>query len=445
MTCIEFFDKESIEDICTCFAVNADEVVFIGKDKKLMEKYICRYERIFSDRGVNIHFNTVSVNIEDLNDIVDKIIQVIEQRIDDNESFVFDLTGGDDLCLVAMGIVYERLKSSDIQMHRFNLRNNKIVDCDADGNILAEEDAPVISIEENIRIFGGDVIYGTNSEQGSFSWDMNDEFVQDIESMWAILKNTAKYNSVRAWNKQISIFETIEHCGTIDSLTSSVSKTILESTLAEEGENFVCITGIIKKLEYYRLASYSDDGRNIVVTYKNEQIKRCLTKAGQVLEMVVYLFALRSIDKYKRAVYNDVMTGVYIDWDGDIHTEQDGFDTENEIDVMMMHGTVPVFISCKNGKVEIDELYKLNAVATKFGGKYARKILVTTSLGKNKTDSGKNTTAGYIRQRAKDMNIDILELIYPTEKRGIECMTDEEFQKAMDNAWRYIPRREISV
>ena len=31
----------------------------------------------------------------------------------------------------------------------------------------------------------------------------------------------------------------------------------------------------------------------------------------------------------------------------------------NEIDVMMMHGMQPVFISCKNGSVETEELYKL--------------------------------------------------------------------------------------
>ena len=156
MTCIEFFDKESIEDICTCFAANADKVIFIGKDKKVMEKYMLRYERVFADRGINIQFDIISVKTDDLNDIVEKIIQVIEQRIDADESFIFDLTGGDNLCLVAMGIVYERFKSLNIQMHRFNLRNNKITDCDADGQLLAENDAPMISIEENIRVFGGD-------------------------------------------------------------------------------------------------------------------------------------------------------------------------------------------------------------------------------------------------------------------------------------------------
>lgn len=437
MTCIEFFDKESIEDICTCFAANADKVIFIGKDKKVMEKYILRYERIFTDRGINIHFETVSVKTDDLNDIVEKITKVIERRIEDDESFVFDLTGGDDLCLVAMGVVFERFKGLGIQMHRFNLKNNKIIDCDADGNLITENDAPMISIEENIRAFGGDIVYLADSDHGCQSWEMNEDFIKDIESMWAIHRLISKGSGVRSWNKQINIFEAIENCGSIDGLTSSVNKNTLDVYLAKENEEYKPISGVIKKLAYYNLAHVYEDDNIITVTYKNDQVKRCLTKAGQALEMIVYLYALRATDNHNQPVYNDVMTGVYIDWDGDIHTKQEGYDTENEIDVMMMHGVVPVFISCKNGRVGIDELYKLNAVATKFGGRYSRKILVATSLGKG-------NTAYYIRQRAKDMNIDLLEPVYYSEEnKKIECMPDEVFQKEIRHAWNCITRRNI--
>lgn len=242
---MNFFDKESIEDICTCFATNADKVIFIGKDKKVMEKYILRYERAFADRGINIQFDIISVKTDDLNDIVEKIIQVIEQRIDADESFVFDLTGGDDLCLVAMGIVYERFKSLNIHMHRFNLRNNKITDCDADGQLLAENNAPMISIEKNIRVFGGDIVYGSDNSCGCYNWDMNEELCHDIDNIWAILKNAAKYNSVRAWNTQISIFEVLEQCGESDALTTSVTKEILINELSKNDEKFVHIKGII--------------------------------------------------------------------------------------------------------------------------------------------------------------------------------------------------------
>jgi len=39
-----------------------------------------------------------------------------------------------------------------------------------------------------------------------------------------------------------------------------------------------------------------------------------------------------------------------------------------------------VFVSCKNGIVENEELYKLNSVAQYFGGRYAKKVLVAPAL-----------------------------------------------------------------
>jgi len=52
--------------------------------------------------------------------------------------------------------------------------------------------------------------------------------------------------------------------------------------------------------------------------------------------------------------------------------------------------------------VETDELYKLNTVAHRFGGKYARKALVASWLDLN-SSFGKT-----LKQRADEMNIKIL-------------------------------------
>lgn len=57
-------------------------------------------------------------------------------------------------------------------------------------------------------------------------------------------------------------------------------------------------------------------------------------------------------------------------------------DTENEIDVVLMKGLTLIFISCKNGQVDDDELYKLESVTNRFGGLYAKKVLIATYLGK---------------------------------------------------------------
>ena len=69
-------------------------------------------------------------------------------------------------------------------------------------------------------------------------------------------------------------------------------------------------------------------------------------------------------------------------------------------DVILMHGVTPLFISCKNGSIAEEELYKLHTVATRFGGSHVKKMLVATELPKK----GDNPNYAFI-QRAKDMGI----------------------------------------
>ena len=163
-----------------------------------------------------------------------------------------------------------------------------------------------------------------------------------------------------------------------------------------------------------------EDDTQMLITYKNPQIKRCLTKAGQALEMKIYMTAMTATDENDEWIYSDVENGVVIDWDGETES-QSGHDTVNEVDVMLMHGTVPVFISCKNGYVDAEELYKLETVAERFGGKYAKRVLVATSIDAL-GDAGE-----CLRQRAKDMNIRIIE--------GVQDMDDGELLKRVRTLW----------
>ena len=93
--------------------------------------------------------------------------------------------------------------------------------------------------------------------------------------------------------------------------------------------------------------------------------------------------------------------GVGIDWDGVVHDPvRRVAETRNEIDVVLMHGTTPLFISCKNGNIGEEELYKLNTVARRFGGPYAKKMLIATDL-----DRKSPTANRAFIQRAWDMDI----------------------------------------
>lgn len=422
MTLIEFFEKDAIENICSSLTKAPDRVILIGDKLKLMQRHAENYKVILSSRGMDIEFICRAVNKNKMQTIIDALSMFVEQYDD----CVFDLTGGEDLYLVAAGIVSERYKDKNIQMHRFNIRNNTIIDGDEDGKTILENEAPTLSIEENIRIYGGDIVYDENREDTTFRWDMTPDFKRDIDAMWDICRQDA-----RLWNTQICVFEAAERLsGYTEDLEINVPTEHLKDAVRRNGGTYVVIRRIMDGLyNAGLLKEYSADDDIFSLTYKNEQVKYCLTVAGQVLEMKVFLAALDIQEKDGSKTYNDVMNGVFIDWDGDINTDQYSFDTENEIDVMMMHGMVPVFVSCKNGYIDKDELYKLNAVATRFGGKYAKKVLVATSLDNS-------DFSNYLRQRAEDMGIRLVEGYSHNGKyKDFVDMDDVEINRVIRSLW----------
>ena len=417
MTYIEFFGRNATENVCSSLSNAPDRVIFVGNNSKMMKKHIAYYQRVFDNRGEKIQFEYRSVARND----VDNAVSQLEKLLEEYPDCVFDITGGDELLLMALGILRERHPEKHLQIHKFNLRGGTIYDCDMDNNTIYEQ-TPSLTGEEHIHIYGGGVRYGEVADFGTYKWDMNEEFIWDIDLMWCICKK-----DVRLWNIQTGIFAAAEQIGKVeeDGLTTTVSIPELEEYMSTGKIRYRHVDAVVKEL--YReglITSFMEiNGQTFIITYKNEQVKRCLTKAGQVLEMKVFIAAMNSRDKEGNPVYNDVMNGVVMDWDGDVRTvgDQSRFDTENEIDVLMMHGVIPVFVSCKNGIVTAEELYKLNTVAERFGGEYSQKALVATALNMQ------GASANHMRQRALDMHIQLIE--------DVQNMEDSEFSRKMGNLW----------
>jgi len=416
MTYIEFFDKIASENISACLTYTPDRVIYIGDNAKLMKKHIANYQRVFSDRGQNIEFLFKTVSKSNLDNAVELLSEIVETYDD----CVFDITGGEEILTLALGIVYSKYPDKNIQIHKFNLRNNAVYDCDKDGTTIYK-DTPTLSIEENIRIYGGEVVYGAIDEENTYKWELTPEFLKDINLIWNVCKG-----NVRLWNTLIGIFESAEIVGghSDDVLTTVASRAAIEQHLAQFKAKYKPAKGMITYLLKNGLLTYfEDDETTVTISYKDEQVKKCLTKAGQALEMKIYVTAKDILEKDGTPVYDDALNGVVIDWDGEFHDEtvEDIYDTENEIDIMLMHDIVPVFISCKNGIVTADELYKLNTVAERFGGQYSKKVLVATSI------SAFGDQGMYLRQRAKDMNIKLIE--------GVQILDDAELEKKLKNIW----------
>lgn len=423
MTYIEFFDPVAAENVIAGLSKVPERIVFIGNNTKQIRKKVEDYARVFADRGHHVEMECRSASRKSLNFAVKLLTEIVETYDD----CVFDVTGGDEVLLLALGIVFARNPDKNIQMQRFNIRNNNVYDYD-DGD-RSFEFAPVdLTVEECIRLCGGDVVYGTIHEDKCYKWVLTPDFLRDVELIWNVCKD-----DVRLWNVQTGIFRAIEATGTVseDGLTTTVELDDLVRYLLQQKKQYRKVKDIVRSLlDHDLITAFNDeDEKKVTVSYKNAQVKKCLTKEGQALEMKVFITAKHVLDEDGAYVYDDVLNGVLIDWDGKTHTEENEeqssdedkkfYDTENEIDVLMMHDMVPVFVSCKNGNFNANELYKLESVGRRFGGKYAKLVLVTTCLDQT------GSSGEYIRQRARDMQIQLVE--------NIQDMREEELEKTIRN------------
>jgi hypothetical protein len=64
-----------------------------------------------------------------------------------------------------------------------------------------------------------------------------------------------------------------------------------------------------------------------------------------------------------------------------------------------MNGAIPLFVSCKNGDFDVDELYKLNTVTEYFGAPYAKMALVAANM------SLLGDRAEYLKSRMSNLGI----------------------------------------
>lgn len=425
MTIIEFYDNDAIENICSCMIHAPDEVIVVAPYDNQIGRMKTRFESFLREKGFDVRFTSCRIPARDVEAIASKLLEEIRTR----EDCVMDLTGGDDLYLVAAGILYERCKSNEdlkgrLQLHRVSVRNGGVIDVDRDGVVLTGDCPPSLSVSDVIRIYGGRIVGDRERETGealpanaSYSWDPEEPgFSDDVDAMWKICIDNPGF-----WNVMLRIIGTADYLakkereeqGRIgDDLRIEVAMDHLKEELNNAGmflpekkpyDKRTAFLNALQKCGVLREWVCEDDGPLFVLEFKNEQVKRCLTIAGQLLEMKVYLAALMAQEDGKK-LFRDVRTGVFIDWDGEPGEEEGSVFIQNEIDVVMTRGMVPVFVSCKNGAFDANELNKLNTVATRFGGKYAQKLLIATSLEKcgNKD---------FILARADKMNITVVDLM----------------------------------
>lgn len=384
MTLIECFTQAHIDNIAACLRLRPQKVIFVGNTEEMADP-VARYTELFYRRGMDTKVEQCKADEKDFGDLRAAIFRLISTA----EECVIDMTGGDPSVALAIGAALADLheeKRRKVRVERFDHQTDTVVDYICD-NRQRPAEAISLTVEEMIYLHGGALF------PDGYQLPENCT-LRNLDRIWRVVAGMP-----REWNERVSLLKRFEKFSENKNSVRVSLQDVWESVpdLREKEET---VRQLIEKLDKEGVVANRSSRYTLQYDYNSEFLRYCIHTQGNVLELKTLLEG-RAVRKDDGLFFGDSRMGVKIDWDGDIPTSKYAFSgTRNEIDVLLMHGATPLFVSCKNGDVKPEELYKLHTVATRFGGPYARKMLVVSDL-----DCKDDTAAHAITCRAWDMDI----------------------------------------
>ena len=338
----DFLDNEPIENVITSLNFQIDKTVYFGyadsirKYGETLESFLKKYCGGQETEFIPVPKGKLKETLAIMREAV------LAEKNRGNEVF-FDITGGEAVPLVAFGILSTE---TDTPMHIFNINSNKLLEQEDGADLEISRAVPrrktEFTVEMLVELRGGAV--RTTAMKSYKDPDQNDTGTEE-----AVLSLFKKHNA--EWSKLIFAMHTC--------------------------------------LEEFGNGAYRIDFDKAACHYHPAFVKRFRDFMHELRDCgMIKPVSEGGDDGWFR------FSGVVIDWDGAVDA---GYDVVNEIDVIALDGFVPVIVSCKCGnQANKDAIYELETVARRFGGKYARKMLVSV---KNMTPVDK--------ERAAEMDIDI--------------------------------------
>ncbi len=371
MTLVEFLDANAIHNILSTLLLSPARVILFGEDAEALTLCMHRLGKLLTARKLHAQIEILHVPSKNY-DVLFSQLETLVMRYPD---CVFDLTGGDTEVLVAMGAISQK---HGIPMHLTDPASSTLRPFSS-----AFPYPPLLpaalSIREHASLYGGKMTEALLPPPSEAFW-------KDVLAVWSVSRqDTAR------WNLAISalhVFCPPEEMG------GTIRYADLKARLSPKKE--AALIDILRALAANGcLSHFRADPSRLFFRLKSEAVQTAMKKEGAVLELYTYYAAC--VFSSANCPYTDGACGVMLDWSAAPPSFWKD-DVRNEIDVFLMQGVTPILISCKNGLVDADELYKLSVVADRFGGNYCRCAVVLT---KHRPDPS-------FLARAKELGIQII-------------------------------------
>lgn len=333
------------------------EMVYLIKDKSYQDKentLKIYYEKNF--KNVKLEF----LDMEEGNkSALEEIIDNVKEK-----NIIVNLTGGKRInSLILLDICLKnKIKTLYIDIKKQIMYEFK------DNIVMYEKTFEDLDIDDIVKASGGKIV-----EDSSELCSKKDliYFAEQIS------------NNLELWHKykqQLYESSIFEH-------DKNEPQRIYIHTETLENKEINLLDKILSKFKEMNEISYRKENDKITVNFNNNYLKAFIFKSGTWLEIETnkLINNIEEIDEAKN--------GVMFLWD-----DENQF-VRNELDVVAVKDSVPIFISCKDSdKYNEMALNELNVYATKFGGENAYKILVAT----------KEPIKSPVKIRAKEMGIHLI-------------------------------------
>lgn len=370
---IEFFDKEPIKNVLGSCIFEPELVVFLCDKRDLKQVKESAVYRLFRRRKLKTKVRFYYMEASDPQEIV----RVMDAVARDYPGCVFDFSGGRDLALLMAG---SYLATKPIQGYYIDYTQGKFVDLRGCQALEKKFSMPVFSAEDIFALTGA-TVHGYGHFQPS---DLTPEFEEDALHVWEIVQeNTRAWGGFVAW---------IQACCARQPSTATLVPCPLHFLAEPHGVKYNPAI-LDRLLEKGILTRYTLDKREAVIEFKSLLMKKCLMNQGIWLELYCYVVSRRA------GFFDDVRTSLVIDWDG---MEGKPDTTKNEVDVFLVRGVRPVFVSCKMSTPVPLALAEIKLLSLKFGGPGSRTVLLTAGT------LGPEHKA--LQNRAQDLGIELLDM-----------------------------------
>ena len=340
---IQFLDKNVVGALAPAFSMKPERIVFLYDTRVVSENGMREMKEALMVRLPRVQVQYERTNMLSLDEIkaaLEKVITTNEQK-----EVQIDITGGSEImtaCGLMMAKEYE-LVPTYVDFYSNQVRN--VLTMERLANIEQ------VTLADYLTALGGK--YMSSSRHTPEEKDF-----ERILSMAKVI-----FSNEKKWDK---FFTHMTH--------GFSARGVMEFSMGKNKADRDCQfildafldRGYAKKIgeDRYRFASEAD--------------KEYMTVSGIWLEMYIYIQAKQCFD--------EVYMGVDIDWNKrDICESRD-----NEIDVVIMKNSQPVFISCKMRPVEKETVYEIYSMAKRLAGSYGRSLIATTvdvRSGKNERNS----------------------------------------------------------